>query len=390
MSTRRAARARGLRRADRARRRLPVRDQGPPGPRRPAHPRPRRRRASSSAGCSARSSVFLGCARPSASTTSMRPPPRRSGCCDAFLETGDVGDDPGVRPLLELARDEIVPKLRATPNELDGADRRPARPPRPAGPVRLAHPRPARRPARPAATCTRSTRARCRPSSPTRPASSSPTRCWRPRRAPGDRRDRRLGHGRDAHRAATTRARSSRCSASGPRWHAETRRIAGLEVDPAGGARPPADRRHRPHLGLLPRRLPAPGRAARRGGHAGRGPRRADRAELRPQARAGRRRRARGRLARRDRADLRRAPRHVRHRHPAARRRRATGATTPTSPRSTRPGAATPTAAAWTAAEARQRDAPPVRPHRRRGQERRHARARPARLAATTSPSTAG
>ena len=36
----------------------------------------------------------------------------------AFLETGDVGDDPGVRPLLELARDEIVPKLRATPNEL--------------------------------------------------------------------------------------------------------------------------------------------------------------------------------------------------------------------------------------------------------------------------------
>ncbi|WP_028066884.1 cobaltochelatase subunit CobN [Solirubrobacter soli] len=35
-----------------------------------------------------------------------------------FLATGDVGEDPRVRPLLELARDEIVPKLRATPNEI--------------------------------------------------------------------------------------------------------------------------------------------------------------------------------------------------------------------------------------------------------------------------------
>jgi cobaltochelatase CobN len=36
----------------------------------------------------------------------------------AFLATGDVGEDPRIRPLLELARDEIVPKLRATPNEI--------------------------------------------------------------------------------------------------------------------------------------------------------------------------------------------------------------------------------------------------------------------------------
>ena len=43
-----------------------------------------------------------------------------------------------------------------------------------------------------------------------------------------------------------------------PLWQPEKRRVLGLEVDPAGRARPAADRRHRAHLRLLPRRLPAP------------------------------------------------------------------------------------------------------------------------------------
>jgi cobaltochelatase CobN len=37
---------------------------------------------------------------------------------DAFLERGELPDDPAVRALIELARDEVVPKLRATPNEI--------------------------------------------------------------------------------------------------------------------------------------------------------------------------------------------------------------------------------------------------------------------------------
>ncbi len=55
-----------------------------------------------------------------------------------------------------------------------------------------------------------------------------------------------------------------------PRWNPETRRIVGPGRDLAGGARPPADRRHRAHLGLLPRRVPAPRRRAGRRGDAGR------------------------------------------------------------------------------------------------------------------------
>ena len=140
-----------------------------------------------------------------------------------------------------------------------------------------------------------------------------------------------------------------------PRWHPETRRID----RPRGRSRWRSSGRPRIDVTvrisrLLPRRLPAPGRPARRGGDARRRASTsrwsmnfvrkhvlADVEELAGDWRA------------RDRADLRRAPRHLRDRHPAARGRRATGATTPTSPRSTRPGAGTPTGAGSTACEAR-------------------------------------
>ena len=146
----------------------------------------------------------------------------------------------------------------------------------------------------------------------------------------------------------------------------------------------PRDRRHRAHLRLLPRRLPAPRRRCSttpwRWSPASTS-RWSGTSSASTCCRSRRRSRARrGDWRARDRAHLRRAPRHLRRGHPAARGRRATGATTPTSPRSTRPGAATPTAAGSTACEARERDAPPVRAHRRRGQEHRQPRARPARL----------
>ena len=54
-----------------------------------------------------------------------------------------------------------------------------------------------------------------------------------------------------------------------PEWDEASRRVSDLDVDPARRARPPAHRRHRAHLRLLPRRLPARGRDARRRGPAG-------------------------------------------------------------------------------------------------------------------------
>ena len=197
-----------------------------------------------------------------------------------------------------------------------------------------------------------------------------------------------VGHGRDAHRRATTWPRSSRCSASGPRWSRDAP-VAGLEVDPAGGAGPAPDRRHAAHLRLLPRRLPAPGRAARRGGRAGRGPRRAA-DELRPQARAGRRRGAGGRLARRDRAHLRRGARAPTASASCSSWTSRTGATTPTSPRSTWPGAGYAYGRGLRRRRGARRDAPPVRAHRRRGQEPGQPRARHLRLRRLPRRSTAG
>ena len=204
-------------------------------------------------------------------------------------------------------------------------------------------------------------------------------------RAAADGRARRLGHGGDAHRRATTWPRSSRCSACGRRWHPESRRVTGHRGHPAGGARPPADRRHRAHLRLLPRRLPAPRRLLDDAVAQVAGARRAGRRELRGRARARRRRAAgrrarRARLAARDHADLRLQARAPTAPASCSWSTRATGATTPTSPRSTRPGAATPTAAASRARGAGDAMRDCFGAHRGRGQERRLARARHPRL----------
>ena len=133
-----------------------------------------------------------------------------------------------------------------------------------------------------------------------------------------------------------------------PTWDEASRRVVGLEPMLARRARPAAHRRGRADLGLLPRRVPARGRDARRRRTPGRRPRRGPRGQLRPPPRRRRPRRAR-RRAPRDDADLRVQARLVRRGDPAGHRVRATGATTPTWPRSTRRGAGSRTGATSTA-----------------------------------------
>ena len=64
-----------------------------------------------------------------------------------------------------------------------------------------------------------------------------------------------------------------------PVWDDASRRVTGLEADPARRAGPAAHRRHAAHLRLLPRRLPARRRPAGRRRTAGRRPGRAGRAD---------------------------------------------------------------------------------------------------------------
>ncbi len=73
-----------------------------------------------------------------------------------------------------------------------------------------------------------------------------------------------------------------------PVWDDASRRVVNLEPITLDRTRPPADRRHGAHIGLLPRRLPARGHDARRRGTTRRGPGRAGRGQLRTRARAGR------------------------------------------------------------------------------------------------------
>ena len=140
-----------------------------------------------------------------------------------------------------------------------------------------------------------------------------------------------------------------------PIWHPESRRVTGIEVDPARRARPAADRRHRAHLGLLPRRLPAP-----RARCSTTPSRRSRRSTSRPRTTTSRRTRAPTPSAWPSSSAT--APGGARPRASSApspgtygagllqlARRPRLARATATSPRSTRPGAATPTAAAWTA-----------------------------------------
>ena len=57
-----------------------------------------------------------------------------------------------------------------------------------------------------------------------------------------------------------------------PKWQAESRRVLGIEVIPAGRAGAAPHRRYRAHQRLLPRRLPQPDQPARPGRGAGRVP----------------------------------------------------------------------------------------------------------------------
>ena len=84
-----------------------------------------------------------------------------------------------------------------------------------------------------------------------------------------------------------------------PEWDEASRRVSDLHVVPPGGARPPADRRDRADLRLLPRRLPARGRRCSTT-PSGWSPSLDEprRPQLRPRPRPGRPRRARRRAPR--------------------------------------------------------------------------------------------
>ena len=186
---------------------------------------------------------------------------------------------------------------------------------------------------------------------------------------------------------ATTSPRSSPCSACGPTWHPESRRVTGIEVIPLEELGRPRDRRHGAHLGLLPRRLPAPRRAARRRGRA-RSPRSTSRAEH-------------NFVAAHARADAERLAAELGDAAPGGARRRASSAPSPGT-YGAGPAAAASTPRDWRddadlaevyeawggyaygrgldGARAARGDARLLRAHRGRGQERRLARARHPRL----------
>ena len=79
---------------------------------------------------------------------------------------------------------------------------------------------------------------------------------------PRSRRAHRLGHHRRCAPRATTSPRCCALLGCRPVWDEASRRVTGFEVVPARGAGPPAHRRDRAHLRVLPRRVPARHRAA--------------------------------------------------------------------------------------------------------------------------------
>ena len=176
----------------------------------------------------------------------------------------------------------------------------------------------------------------------------------RHRRAAEDGRARRVGDRGDAH-AGRRRRRDPRAARRAPDLASGVAPRHGHRGRLARRARTAADRRHGPHLRLLPRRVPAPRGVARRRGVDRGGSRRARRRQLRRRARACRRGAARrgarceSGLAPRDDAHLRLQARRVRRGPACSCSTRATGATMAIWPRSTRRGAATRTGAAWMA-----------------------------------------
>ena len=147
-------------------------------------------------------------------------------------------------------------------DELDNVLARAARPPRARRARRAARRAGASTCCRPGATSTPSTRARCRPSCRGRSGGASPTRCssaTAPRPASCRSMVGLVAWGTSAMRTqGDDVAEILALLGVRPTWHPESRRVTGHRGDPARGARPAADRRHRAHLRLLPRRLPAP------------------------------------------------------------------------------------------------------------------------------------
>ena len=136
---------------------------------------------------------------------------------------------------LRFAGEEVVPRLRATTDELDHLLGGPARAPRARGAVGLADPRRASTCCRPGATSTRSTPRRCPATSPSTSGAGWPTRCCAATSTRTARTPRRSGivvwgtaamrtHGDDAGEILALLGVR-------PVWNPETRRVVGLEAD---------------------------------------------------------------------------------------------------------------------------------------------------------------
>jgi hypothetical protein len=205
-----------------------------------------------------------------------------------------AAQSPGVLSVLEFAAAEVVPRLRRTTDEIDQRAAGPERRLRPGRPVRLADPGPRQRAAdRPqlllrgpeghpvAHGVGRRQRARRVPA---RAAQG------RHRRLPALGRHHRLGHQRDAHPGRRHR-RDPRAPRRAPDLGRRVRRVTGFEVVPLEElGRPRIDVTVR-ISGLLPRRVPARHRPARRRDPGSRPIGRADednyvRAHTRPTSRA--------------------------------------------------------------------------------------------------------
>ena len=176
--------------------------------------------------------------------------------------------------MLRFAATEVVPRLAGTTDELDHGAARPGRR------LRRRPGRRARRCAgwstccRPAATSTPSTRRRCRPGWPGRPVRRWPIRCSSATAPTPASYPQSVGlsvWGTSAMRTSGDDiAEVLALLGVRPVWDEASRRVIGLEPIAAGRAGPAAHRRHGADLRLLPRRLPARGRDARRRGAAGR------------------------------------------------------------------------------------------------------------------------
>ena len=263
----RAPARRRVRRLPAARRRLAVRGQGRPDPRRPARARawrrPGRAAGRPGAGHAAGPADLVGAGRRRCPACARRSAwPRTAGAAGRGRPGRGAGPGPGRgrwsgrlaarrrpgRSTAERARRRPTSRSRGCcgsppPSSSRGWRRPPASSTPSCTRSTAATSRPGRAGrrcaawstcCRPAATSTPSTPRRCRPGWPGRPASSWPTRCW-----PATARTPATGRPRSACRCgapppcappATTSPRCWRCSGCGRVWDEASRRVTGLEV----------------------------------------------------------------------------------------------------------------------------------------------------------------